>query len=137
VSQTLAVRLGRSPTREEIAEEAALTERECSMLCIAASRRLPWPSVEDESEYGDSGGDLNPESLLARRRELERLATARARLGIRLRNVLDLYYDADLLQREIGERLGVSEARVSQLRKLAIAELRGETRIAFLREEGP
>jgi RNA polymerase sigma factor (sigma-70 family) len=38
--------------------------------------------------------------------------------------VLQLYYFRELGLREIGERLGVGEARVSQIRKQAIEELK-------------
>jgi len=42
----------------------------------------------------------------------------------RLRKILKLYYFEDLGLKEIGERLGVGEARISQLHKQAVLELR-------------
>jgi len=42
----------------------------------------------------------------------------------RLRKILRLYYFEDLGLKEIGERMGVGEARISQLHKQAVLELR-------------
>ena len=43
----------------------------------------------------------------------------------RERQILALYYEEELTMAEIGEVIGVSESRVSQLRSLAISRLRG------------
>jgi RNA polymerase sigma factor for flagellar operon FliA len=45
--------------------------------------------------------------------------------------VLALYYDEELTMAEIGEVIGVSESRVSQLRSLALSRLRASLRKAL------
>ncbi|MFO5992410.1 RNA polymerase sigma factor FliA, partial [Pseudomonas aeruginosa] len=52
------------------------------------------------------------------------LADAIAKLPERERLVLALYYDEELNLKEIGEVLGVSESRVSQLHSQCAARLR-------------
>jgi len=58
----------------------------------------------------------------------ERLAAAIARLPERLQVVLSLYYVEELKLREIGLVLEVTEARVCQLHKEALAALRAALR---------
>ncbi len=55
---------------------------------------------------------------------MKRLKSALAALPERLRRVLELYYGEDLTLREIGNVLGVSESRISQLMSTAVAALR-------------
>lgn len=65
-----------------------------------------------------------PESSLARRELRALLCDAVLELPERERRVLALYYEEDLTMAEIGEALGVSESRVSQLRSQALSRLR-------------
>jgi len=55
----------------------------------------------------------------------DRLADAIARLPEREKLVVALYYYENLTLREIGEVLGVTESRVSQLHTKAVLRLRG------------
>lgn len=61
---------------------------------------------------------------LAREGEIAVLRDAMLELDDQERTVLALYYFEDLRSREIGELLGVSESRVSQVRNRALAQLR-------------
>jgi RNA polymerase sigma factor for flagellar operon FliA len=54
------------------------------------------------------------------------LATAIDRLPQRERQVIALYYVEELTMKEIGEVIGVTESRVSQLRTQAIIRMRGQ-----------
>jgi hypothetical protein len=65
-----------------------------------------------------------PESQLARRELRALLGHALLELAERERQVLALYYKEELTMAEIGEVIGVSESRVSQLRSLALSRLR-------------
>jgi RNA polymerase sigma factor FliA len=125
----LTTALGRHPTRSELAGSAAMTEAECTEVQVAADRRV-FARVDSSDDDASASDEESPESLLARRRQFEQLARWREGLSPRLRLVLDLYYDDELTLREIAERLGVSEARASQLRKIAIETLRERTRAA-------
>ncbi|MGB4163441.1 MAG: sigma-70 family RNA polymerase sigma factor, partial [Bacillota bacterium] len=66
-----------------------------------------------------------PEELVAESSAIEILAEAIDRLPERERLVISLYYQDGLTLREIGEVLGVTESRVSQLHAKAILRLRG------------
>lgn len=68
--------------------------------------------------------DERPDERIAREEEIAVLRDAMLDLDDQERTVLALYYFEDLRSREIGELLGVSESRVSQLRARAIARLR-------------
>ena len=54
----------------------------------------------------------------------ETLADAISRLPEREKIVITLYYYEELTLREIGEALGVTESRVSQLHTKAVARLK-------------
>lgn len=71
------------------------------------------------------GEDAEPvDARLAREEEIAVLRDAMLELDDQERTVLALYYFEDLRSREIGELLGVSESRVSQVRNRALAQLR-------------
>ena len=75
------------------------------------------PTVDDKT--ADSASDY--EFRVALTREIENLPEREAL-------VLSLYYDDELNLREIGEVLGVSESRVSQIHSKAVVRLlTGET----------
>src|SRR5207244_11671032 len=76
-----------------------------------------------------------PQSALAQTEMREAIGEAIARLAEREKLVVTLYYYEELTLREIGEVLGVTESRVSQLHTKAIlrlkARLAGGTRAAL------
>jgi RNA polymerase sigma factor FliA len=65
-----------------------------------------------------------PQTALAQTELREALAEAIARLPEREKLVVTLYYYEELTLREIGEVLGVTESRVSQLHTKAILRLK-------------
>jgi RNA polymerase sigma factor for flagellar operon FliA len=67
----------------------------------------------------------DPGDLLENAQLRETLADAIARLPDREKIVVSLYYYDHLTLREIGEVLGVTESRVSQLHTKAILRLKG------------
>ena len=74
-------------------------------------------TIEDET-------GPRPESALDETETREALADAIARLPEREKLVVTLYYYEELTLREIGEVLGVTESRVSQLHTKAILRLK-------------
>jgi len=64
----------------------------------------------------------------------DRLADAIARLPEREKLVVALYYYENLTLREIGEVLGVTESRVSQLHTKAVLRLKGRLQTDVLEE---
>ena len=71
------------------------------------------------------GHNETPERHVMHHELLTRLSTEIDRLPARDRWVLEMKYQDDLTQREIGTVLGVSEARVSQIHSRIVGRLRG------------
>ena len=68
---------------------------------------------------------LDPSEVMDATDLKDRVADAIARLPEREKLVVALYYYENLTLREIGEVLGVTESRVSQLHTKAVLRLRG------------
>jgi RNA polymerase sigma factor for flagellar operon FliA len=126
----------RAPTDEEISAKLGLTveELEASLTeigrtSIAALDELWTSSSSDGDQVAlidtieDTSGP-QPQSALAETELKEALGEAIARLPEREKLVVTLYYYEELTLREIGEVLGVTESRVSQLHTKAILRMR-------------
>jgi len=135
--------LMRAPTDEEIAQKLGISDDELERNLSEISRSSM--AALDELWTPQGGGDqvslidtiedpvgANPEFSLEQTELNEALAEAIARLPEREKLVVTLYYFEELTLREIGEVLGVTESRVSQLHTKAIlrlkAHLSGATR---------
>ncbi len=70
-------------------------------------------------------GSPDPAAVMDATELKDRIADAIARLPEREKLVVALYYYENLTLREIGEVLGVTESRVSQLHTKAVLRLRG------------
>ncbi|HEY0343802.1 MAG TPA: RNA polymerase sigma factor WhiG [Solirubrobacteraceae bacterium] len=130
-------KLQRAPTDEEMAKELEMTVGDfqdallqISNSTVAALDEL-W-TVSDAS--GDSvslldtlqdPGAPDPAAVMDATDLKDRIADAIARLPEREKLVVALYYYENLTLREIGEVLGVTESRVSQLHTKAVLRLRG------------
>ena len=128
-------RLHRAPNDEEIATKLGLTQDELDTSLSEISRSSI--AALDELWTVSSGGDqialidtiedpqgLEPQSALAETELKEALAESISRLPEREKLVVTLYYYEELTLREIGEVLGVTESRVSQLHTKAILRLK-------------
>jgi RNA polymerase sigma factor for flagellar operon FliA len=134
----LEARLGRAPNDEEIAKKLGITEEELeeSLSEIARSSIAALDELWTVSGSG-GGGDAvalidtiedesasDPQGTLSVTEQKEAVADAIARLPEREKLVITLYYYEELTLREIGEVLGVTESRVSQLHTKAILRLK-------------
>ena len=128
-------KLGRAPNDDEIATKLGLTEDELEDSLTEISRSSI--AALDELWTVSAGGDQialidtiedtqgpEPQSALAQTELREAMADAIARLPEREKLVVTLYYYEELTLREIGEVLGVTESRVSQLHTKAILRLK-------------
>jgi RNA polymerase sigma factor for flagellar operon FliA len=128
-------KLGRAPTDEEIARQIGLTEEELGESLTEISRTSI--AALDELWTVSPGGDQialidtiedtqgpDPESALADTELREAVAESISRLPEREKLVITLYYYEELTLREIGDVLGVTESRVSQLHTKAILRLK-------------
>ena len=132
VQQGLEAQLGRTPTFEEMAEvmEVSLDEFR-QMARHSLSARLVSLDEPVGGEDGSSGrADFvedkseTPEQLVEKDNMRARLVDAIKSLPERDQLLLNLYYFEEMNLREIGEVLGVSESRVSQLHSQAASKLR-------------
>ena len=128
-------RLGRAPTDEEISTKLGITEEELNESLSEIGRTSI--AALDELWTVSAGGDQialidtiedeqgpNPQSALDETEMREAIAEAISRLPEREKLVVTLYYYEELTLREIGEVLGVTESRVSQLHTKAILRLK-------------
>lgn len=126
--QKLGHQLGRTPLEQELATELDLPLKKYQrMLQEAADYCLI--SLEDLGSFDDLpiptlSGDANPLAMLERAALRQLLSDAVGELTPQCNAVLRHYYVEDLKMHEIGERMQVSEARVSQIHAQAIALLR-------------
>jgi RNA polymerase sigma factor FliA len=129
-------KLGRVPTDEEIAGKLGITTEELDESLSEISRSS-IAALDELWTIGGSGGDQvalidtiedteapDPQGALSQTELREAIADAIARLPEREKLVVTLYYYEELTLREIGEVLGVTESRVSQLHTKAILRLK-------------
>jgi len=128
--------LHRAPTDSEMAEalESTVEEFQESLMKISNSSVV---ALDELWTVSDSSGDqvslldtikdptaVDPAQEMDLTDMKDRLADAIARLPEREKLVVALYYYENLTLREIGEVLGVTESRVSQLHTKAVLRLK-------------
>ncbi len=129
-------KLQRAPTDVEMAEALSTTveEFQSSLTRISNSSVI---ALDELWTLSDASGDqislldtiqdpnaADPAQAMDATEMKDRLADAIARLPEREKLVVALYYYENLTLREIGEVLGVTESRVSQLHTKAILRLK-------------
>ena len=132
----LEANLLRTPTDAEVAAELGMAEqdlqeilRQISFVGVAALDEVFMVGGDrsDRTTLGDTIPDATagPVALFEDKESKEILAQAIMQLADRERTVLSLYYYEGLTLAEIGEILGVTESRVSQIHTKAVLQLRG------------
>ena len=136
INTKLEARLQRAPSDEEMAGELGVTidEFQDSLLQISNSTIV---ALDEMWNVQDATGDQvslldtlpdrdapDPQQLVDQSELRDRIADAIALLPEREKLVVALYYYENLTLREIGEVLGVTESRVSQLHTKAILRLK-------------
>lgn len=138
---TLRAKLGRDPTREEMAAALDIPPEEYDDLCGGAEiKRL----VSLDAPIDEEGGATLVEHVADEEDPLlDRWIAEETRLQVvnmvhklpeKERAVVQLYYQRGLNLKEIGDLLGVTESRVCQLRGQAVKRL--QTRLSEYRRSG-
>jgi RNA polymerase sigma factor for flagellar operon FliA len=137
-NQKLEARLQRAPTDEEMAAELEIgvDEFQESLMQISRSTIV---ALDELWSTSDSSGDAislldtlpdrgapDPSALVDQAELRDRIAAAIGALPEREKLVIALYYYENLTLREIGEVLGVTESRISQLHTKAVLRLRSK-----------
>ncbi|MDQ3850282.1 MAG: RNA polymerase sigma factor WhiG [Actinomycetota bacterium] len=130
-------RLQRVPTDDEVALELQMTVADFQDALLQISNST-IAALDELWTVSDSSGDQvslldtlqdpdapDPAAVMDMTDLKDRIADAIARLPEREKLVVALYYYENLTLREIGEVLGVTESRVSQLHTKAVLRLRG------------
>jgi RNA polymerase sigma factor for flagellar operon FliA len=130
-------KLQRAPTDEEMASELEMTVGDFQDALLQISNST-IAALDELWTVSDASGDQvslldtlqdpdapDPAAAMDATDLKDRIADAIARLPEREKLVVALYYYENLTLREIGEVLGVTESRVSQLHTKAVLRLRG------------
>jgi RNA polymerase sigma factor FliA len=130
-------KLQRAPTDEEMADELEMSVSDFQDQLLQISNSTV-AALDELWTVSDASGDQvslldtlqdpgapDPANVIDATDLKDRIADAIARLPEREKLVVALYYYENLTLREIGEVLGVTESRVSQLHTKAVLRLRG------------
>ncbi|HJX83528.1 MAG TPA: sigma-70 family RNA polymerase sigma factor, partial [Candidatus Angelobacter sp.] len=122
---------GQEPSRQQIAASVGLGlgQYDRTLQRLESGKQPNVQSGDRDAEISDEMGklpskDLNAYEIYSKKEDFTALRSFVSQLKPRYRQVLELYYFKDMGLKMIGERLGVGEARVSQIHKQAIIELR-------------
>lgn len=130
----LHVTLGRAPTRDEIATHMGLpTDEFLNSMRTSNLRVISLDSLADTAangnseklwEMADEDPNIDPDAVAEETMVRAKLAKAVDLLPDRERTIVRLYYMKSQSLKSIGQALGISESRASQLRHRAIRRLR-------------
>jgi len=122
--------LGRSASDQEIASELGVTVKEVQEIIVQTTSFNVISLEEAIFEVNILGNKEDveqlPEDLVCRQETYDILKNNIEQLPEREKQVISLYYYNSLTYKEIGQVLGISESRVSQLHSKAISRLRSK-----------
>jgi RNA polymerase primary sigma factor len=131
--RTLAQKLNRDPSAEELAKESGFPLKRVEELLelVEDPVSLETPVGDGESLYGDMIEDVHsdlPDETTAKRLRSRELAEALTQLNPRMRHVVALRFGLNGTSpqtlEEVGAGLGITRERVRQLESRALRELR-------------
>ena len=127
----LAAELGRAPTQAEIAEYMGKDLEEFHKE-RGKAKRFETYSMEVVTEEVMTIADdssQQPDVIVEEAQFMDAVTDAIAQLPEREQLVMQLYYVEEFNLKEIGETLGVSESRVSQILSSVVKKLRGTLKV--------
>lgn len=115
-------RLGRKPDSEELAQELGVTlQKLAKLLLLASSAEQGLEIFERTADPADLA-----DQVIYRQQMIAIVRKAVERLPERDATIVRLYYWEGKNGREIGEFLGLSQGRISQIMSLCLAKIAGE-----------
>ncbi|MEI7535768.1 MAG: RNA polymerase sigma factor FliA [Comamonadaceae bacterium] len=126
--------LGRAPTQTEIAQHLG-DELDVFQKKRGKAKRFETFSIEvmaDEVMNIADASSRQPEAIFEHKEFMQAVTGAIAELPEREQLLMSLYYVEELNLKEIGETLGVTESRVSQLLSATVKKLRSTLQIGDL-----
>lgn len=130
VTARLTEELGRAPSVSQLCEATQLSEADVLDALQARTARfstsLEAPARRDADGSGATIGDLIPadDKTLERAESRVTLGALLPSLSQRDREILRMRFSEDLTQREIGDRIGLSQMQVSRVLRSATETLR-------------
>jgi RNA polymerase sigma factor for flagellar operon FliA len=130
ITRELAAAMERSPTEAEIADKMGMDVTRWRQVAIemrmvgllSASTRSPESENQNAPEF-PATDQLNPDVIAGQRELRAFLSAAMKNLPDRYQTVIGLYYLGGKTMREIGEKLGINESRVSQIHRAALDKM--------------
>jgi RNA polymerase sigma factor FliA len=130
ITRELTAALERPPTEAEIANKMGMdvvrwrqVAVELRMVGLLSASTRAQESENDAAPEYPATDQLNPDVLTGQRELRTVLSTAMKTLPERYQTVIGLYYLGGKTMREIGDRLGINESRVSQIHKAALEKM--------------
>jgi RNA polymerase sigma factor for flagellar operon FliA len=129
-TRELAAVLHRNPTQAEVGEKMGVGEERWRRMMIelrnvglvSASGR---PQDQEDSAAPDFPAEAGtqPDSMCSHEQLRVYLRLALSALPDRYKQVVQLYYTDEMTMREIGDKMGINESRVSQIHKSALQKM--------------
>jgi RNA polymerase sigma factor for flagellar operon FliA len=118
--------LGRTPTDDEISAELQISTEDLEkwLSDIAAGSVGPLDHVAMDRTPADADAQMQPGRAIEEGELKDAMRAEISKLPEREQAILILYYDDGLTLAEIGEALGVTESRISQIHTKAVLQLR-------------
>ncbi|GIG31260.1 sigma-70 family RNA polymerase sigma factor [Cellulomonas oligotrophica] len=124
-ADVLSSTLGRTPTREEVAQATGMAvDQVTAARDIAQTRLLSIDAIVTEEAYDPVDDALLPEDVAIQGERLEYLRAAVTSLPENLRVVVEGLFFHDRTCADVADELGVTQSRISQMRSQALSMLR-------------
>jgi RNA polymerase sigma factor FliA len=118
------LRIGAPAEADDVADELGISTEEVAQA-RGRFESAAYVPLDDLAEQPVAGEHETPEELCAREQDKHALMEALAELPERDLLILNMYYQDALTLKDIGDVLGITESRVSQLRSRTLKSLRG------------